>query len=82
MKSSAKDCKSFIARSHCSTCKKVTQVMLKYYNQSMNKNNLAKTEKKMDALKKKCNSCTKKRIHKCSLQNFIRYSGAIPGKCN
>jgi hypothetical protein len=81
MESSAKDCKHFIARSGCSNCKKTTKLMLKYYNQNMNKKNLAKTEKKIELLKKKCNSCTKKKMHNCSLQNFIRYSGALPGKC-
>jgi hypothetical protein len=78
-KSFSKDCTHFIARKKCGVCKKHTRTMMKYLNKGGVTN--AKNEKTLKQLKKKCNACTKKKSRKCNLQNFIEYSGAVPGKC-
>ena len=73
------ECSRFVRGKKCKSCKQLKKNWNNYFKQTP-KNNTA-FDKMQDKLTKKCESCKRKKIEICNLEDFIEYSGANIGKC-
>ena len=80
-----KECARFMQSKKCKPCKKMKTMTKKYLKKMKSKNvtskDLDKYEKKLDKHILKCEKCKNKSSIKCSLKNYMEYSGAKYGKC-
>ena len=78
-----KECSKFNRSKKCKPCKKLKKYNEKFLNvNNKNSNKLKKVNLKIDKYTKKCEKCKKRKFHKCSLKNYLEYSGASKGKCD
>lgn len=77
-------CSEYMKSLKCKSCKKRKQIF-KYWKRSRKKNSgyspSIRSQKKEELLLKKCMKCQKNSKIICDLNDFIKYSGALKGKC-
>ncbi len=81
-------CSKHVKSLKCKSCKKSRQLNTKQVYKQINAQRKNKTykmspkvEQKLVAYIKKCNQCKSKHLKPCTLNNYLEYSGAKPGKC-
>ena len=82
--SNKRECSMYLKSLKCASCKK-SKKLLKYKWKKTKKNKdrklREKTEKKLWNTFDSCLKCRSKSKEVCDLQDFIKWSGAVPGKC-
>ena len=77
-------CAEYIASLSCKPCVKYNKNVRKSFKKSLRNPNFKtsdKYRKKQKKLLLKCSKCKKKSKKKCEFEDFLKYSGAIKGKC-
>ena len=82
------ECSRFIQSLKCKSCKKSRALNTKQVYKQINAQRKNKTykmstkvEKRLIEYMEKCNRCKSKNMKPCTLDNYLTYSGANPGKC-
>jgi hypothetical protein len=82
------ECPRYIKGLKCKVCKELTnlgtknvQKQIKAHKEKRTYKISKKNEAAIIKLRSKCDKCKNKNTRKCSLKEYIDFSGALPGKC-